>query len=168
MSAAGGMLGATEIVLQGSYGSMESRPTTLGSGNAAFALPVLLEQINTEVDINAINGAADEFLTSGPATPLDDLVEPAADQNVQINTAPKTTVGKQHGRKTKDVTPWQMAPRVLVVEDDNVSRLLLAKTLQLIGCKADVVSDGPAAVEMMGLNYYDLRLMDINLPSLSG
>ena len=95
------MLGATEIVLQGSYGSMESRPTTLGSGNAAFALPVLLEQINTEVDINAINGAADEFLTSGPATPLDDLVEPAADQNVQINTAPKTTVGKQHGRKTR-------------------------------------------------------------------
>ncbi len=163
-----GMLGGTEMVLQGSYGSVESASgsVTVGSGNASFNLAILPDQIITEDD--AVARAGNAFDPSGPASPCDDLVVPAADQHGQIITVPRKPAPKQNLRKINTATPWQMAPRVLVVEDDNVSRLLSAKILQLIGCKADMVSDGPAAVEMMGQNQYDLCLMDINLPSLSG
>lgn len=155
-----GMLGTVEMVLQGSYGSGESRSeTVVDNGNQTFTLPVLPDQINTEEDLNTVNGIGIEFIPSDPASP--------SDQQDQFISSPRKQNAKQNGRK-KDANPWQMAPRVLVVEDDNVSRLLSAKILQLIGCKADMVSDGPAAVEMMGQNQYDLCLMDINLPSLSG
>jgi len=54
---------------------------------------------------------------------------------------------------------WSVAPRVLLVDDDQVSRRLFSKFLQVSGCTIDVAVDGIGAVNKMNLEKYDLVLM---------
>ena len=49
--------------------------------------------------------------------------------------------------------------RVLLVDDDAVSRKLSSKFLQVFGCAIDVAVDGVGAVNKMNLEKYDLVLM---------
>ena len=54
---------------------------------------------------------------------------------------------------------WAVPPRVLLVDDDQVSRKLFSKFLQVSGCTIDVAVDGIGAVNKMNLEKYDLVLM---------
>jgi CheY-like chemotaxis protein len=62
-------------------------------------------------------------------------------------------------RRKTYVPGWAVPPRVLLVEDDAVSRKLSSKFLQVLGVTADVAVDGDAAVKQMCLERYDLVLM---------
>jgi osomolarity two-component system response regulator SKN7 len=57
------------------------------------------------------------------------------------------------------VPGWAVPPRVLLVDDDAVSRKLSSKFLQIFGCTIDVAVDGVGAVNKMDLEKYDLVLM---------
>ncbi|KAG8910611.1 kinase-regulated stress-responsive transcription factor skn7, partial [Tulasnella sp. 417] len=63
---------------------------------------------------------------------------------------------------------WAVPPRVLLVEDDQVSRHKFSKFLQVSGCTIDVAVDGVGAVNKMSVEKYDLVLMDTVLPTLDG
>ncbi|KAG8800578.1 kinase-regulated stress-responsive transcription factor skn7, partial [Serendipita sp. 398] len=71
-------------------------------------------------------------------------------------------------RRKTYVPGWAVPPRVLLVEDDAVSRKLSSKFLQVLGVTADIAVDGDAAVKQMCLERYDLVLMDIVMPRLDG
>lgn len=58
--------------------------------------------------------------------------------------------------------------RLLIVEDDEISQRLMQEIARLARCAADVVGDGRDAVAAVRQRPYDLVLMDINLPGLSG
>ena len=62
-------------------------------------------------------------------------------------------------RRSAYVPGWAVPPRVLLVEDDLVSRTLSSKFLQASGCAIDVAVDGVGAVNKMNLEKYDLVLM---------
>jgi len=62
-------------------------------------------------------------------------------------------------RRSTYVPGWSVPPRVLLVEDDAVSRKLSSKFLQIFGCTIDVAVDGVGAVNKMNLEKYDLVLM---------
>jgi osomolarity two-component system, response regulator SKN7 len=67
-------------------------------------------------------------------------------------------------RRSTFVPGWSVPPRVLLVEDDAVSRKLSSKFLQVFGCTTDVAVDGEGAVNMMNLAKYDLVLMVSSSP----
>ncbi|KAG6911421.1 hypothetical protein DXG01_016518 [Tephrocybe rancida] len=71
-------------------------------------------------------------------------------------------------RRSTFVPGWAVPPRVLIVDDDVVSRKLGSKFLQVFGCTIDVAVDGVSAVNKMNLEKYDLVLMDIVMPKLDG
>ncbi|KAF8889908.1 hypothetical protein BD779DRAFT_1519566, partial [Infundibulicybe gibba] len=71
-------------------------------------------------------------------------------------------------RRSTFVPGWAVPPRVLLVDDDAVSRKLSSKFLQVFGCMTDVAVDGLGAVTKMNLEKYDLVLMDIVMPKLDG
>ena len=54
---------------------------------------------------------------------------------------------------------WAVPPRVLLVDDDAVSRRLSSKFLQVFGCSIDIAVDGDIAVNKMNIASYDLVLM---------
>lgn len=62
-------------------------------------------------------------------------------------------------RRSAYVPGWAVPPRVLLVDDDAVSRRLSSKFLQVFGCTIDVAVDGVGAVNKMNLEKYDLVLM---------
>ncbi len=58
--------------------------------------------------------------------------------------------------------------KVLVVEDDDSSQYLVQITLEEMGLSVTIVSDGKAAVDKLRTEAFDLVLMDIRLPGVSG
>ncbi|KAI6097986.1 HSF-type DNA-binding-domain-containing protein [Pisolithus thermaeus] len=85
-------------------------------------------------------------------------------------TAPSSSCGGQklRVRRSTFVPGWAVPPRVLLVDDDAVSRRLSSKFLQVFGCAIDVAVDGVGAVNKMNLEKYDLVLMDIVMPKMDG
>ncbi|MCG5495872.1 ATP-binding protein [Ectothiorhodospira variabilis] len=62
-------------------------------------------------------------------------------------------------------------PKVLVVEDDEDVRELLAETLERLGCQVELLSNGAEAVaygKERGLGHVDLVLMDCQMPVMDG
>ncbi len=75
--------------------------------------------------------------------------------------SPSNSVASQklRVRRSTYVPGWSVPPRVLLVDDDAVSRKLSSKFLQVFGCTIDVAMDGASAVNKMNLEKYDLVLM---------
>ncbi|KAF5364924.1 hypothetical protein D9758_008187 [Tetrapyrgos nigripes] len=99
--------------------------------------------------------------SSGPGSPM--VVQSSAP-----GTSSESGSQKLRVRRSTFVPGWAVSPRVLLVEDDAVSRKLSSKFLQVFGCKIDVAVDGVGAVNKMNLEKYDLVLMDIVMPKLDG
>jgi two-component system copper resistance phosphate regulon response regulator CusR len=58
--------------------------------------------------------------------------------------------------------------RLLLVEDESVAARLLAKGLRDHAYAVDVVPDGESALACVGVNDYDLIVLDLGLPDLDG
>ena len=87
-----------------------------------------------------------------------------------LRSSPNSGNGSQklRVRRATYVPGWAVPPRVLLVDDDAVSRKLSSKFLKVFGCAIDVAVDGVGAVNKMNLEKYDLVLMDIVMPKLDG
>jgi signal transduction histidine kinase/CheY-like chemotaxis protein len=58
--------------------------------------------------------------------------------------------------------------RLLVVDDNEVNRIVARAQLDAVGIAVDEAADGAQAVEMAGRGHYDLILMDVHMPVLDG
>ncbi len=58
--------------------------------------------------------------------------------------------------------------RVLVVEDNNINQRVALLSLERLGLRASLASDGAEAVRAVEEVAYDLIFMDINMPTLDG
>ncbi|SRR5579883_740733 len=59
-------------------------------------------------------------------------------------------------------------PRILLAEDDPVSRAFLAEALRQFGCEPHAVEDGEAALRAATARRFDLLILDRSLPGLRG
>ena len=60
------------------------------------------------------------------------------------------------------------AHKILLAEDNGVNRMVLDKILSRAGHKTTLVSDGEAALKAMLSEDFDLILLDVNMPEISG
>ena len=67
--------------------------------------------------------------------------------------------GDTASQKPEPTPPWSTTPRVLIVDDDQVSRELCTKYVQCHGCSVDLASDGASAVNKMNVEKFDLVFM---------
>lgn len=58
--------------------------------------------------------------------------------------------------------------RVLLVEDNRNNQLLGRKVLTDFGCTVDIANNGVEGLEKLINNYYDIVLMDIQMPEMDG
>lgn len=58
--------------------------------------------------------------------------------------------------------------KILLVEDDTILSKSVAKGLRKREYTVDCAHDGEEALELYGLNEYDLMILDLNLPKISG
>jgi hypothetical protein len=77
--------------------------------------------------------------------------------------------GADEQRRVNGPAPlWSTEPLVLVAEDNPVNQLVVARALEHIGCRCDVVADGYQALEAIQREHYDAVLMDCQMPNLDG
>lgn len=78
----------------------------------------------------------------------------------------------ENAPRVSDVAAQQATPegpaRVLVVEDDAVNRLATVVMLGKMGYMVEAVEDGALALDALAARSFDVVLMDIQMPRLSG
>lgn len=57
---------------------------------------------------------------------------------------------------------------LLIVDDNKVNRLLLSRSVELLGHQASVAENGRVAMEMLSNQSFDLLLLDIEMPEMDG
>jgi adenylate cyclase len=58
--------------------------------------------------------------------------------------------------------------RLLIVDDNKVNRLLLSRSVELLGCRVALAENGRVALEKLRNEPFDLLLLDIEMPELDG
>lgn len=80
-------------------------------------------------------------------------------------------------KNTADVKPKQTSNmedldlsevKILIVEDNKINQMITKKILNKMGLYCDVVDNGEAAVEQVKNETYNVVLMDIHMPGISG
>jgi CheY-like chemotaxis protein len=67
-----------------------------------------------------------------------------------------------------DIGMPKRSARVLVVEDNPVNQTVIREFLTVLGQRPRIVADGPAALEALSRDTYDLVFMDCSLPGMDG
>ncbi|UTW63046.1 response regulator [bacterium SCSIO 12741] len=70
--------------------------------------------------------------------------------------------------ETKELDGKLKTGRVLLVEDNRINRLIISKYLQGINCEVEFAENGLIALQKIEPDYYDLILMDLQMPELDG
>ena len=60
------------------------------------------------------------------------------------------------------------AARLLIVDDNKVNRLLLSRSVEMLGYDASVAENGRIAMEQLRAAPFDLLLLDIEMPEMDG
>src|SRR5258706_7194136 len=60
------------------------------------------------------------------------------------------------------------AARLLIVDDNKVNRLLLSRSVQTQGHRAELAENGRVALEMLRRETLDLLLLDMEMPEMDG
>ena len=124
---------------------------------------VVVEENNLSVQVAALRkllGASVITTVAGrgyqftpPSAPRPDgMAAPAAP------TAPPAMAPPRHGTRG----------HLLVAEDNRVNRLLLVRSLELLGHQVTAVLDGRQALEALRKRRFDLLLLDLAMPHMSG
>ena len=58
--------------------------------------------------------------------------------------------------------------KILVVEDNKINQIVTKKILETNNFKSTILDDGYAAINLLENEYFDIILMDINMPIING
>ncbi|MGF7049627.1 CheY-like chemotaxis protein [Paenibacillus sp. DS2015] len=58
--------------------------------------------------------------------------------------------------------------RILIVDDEEILRMLISDTLEDLDVEIDIAEDGRIALEKLNQAHYDLMLLDYMMPELTG
>lgn len=58
--------------------------------------------------------------------------------------------------------------KVLIIEDERDTALPVKRGLELEGIEADIATNGPSGLKMFQAEQYDLVLLDLKMPQMSG
>lgn len=103
---------------------------------------------------------------------------------IKAGKIPAVRVGRQWRFRKRDIDAWLESSRpatrggpgeepasharILIVDDEQAVRDLLAKTLLTADYEVDTVPDGPTALDRLRAGEYDLLITDLKMPGMDG
>lgn len=128
-----------------------------GSGLGLFTVKQYLNALDGKVKVVSKEGKGSTFIVTIP-------LKPSQKMPFATNRPEKTT----HGKETDRFGVQNALACVLVVEDNPLAARMARQLLQKCLCASEVASTAQEALRMMAEKSYDLILMDIGLPDMSG
>jgi len=133
------------------YRVTNSGHTSEGTGLGLAISRRLVKQMGGEITVNS-------RVAEGSCFKIDIIIECGTSACATAPTAtPEFIIGYTGGRR-----------RILIVDDDIVSRDLLAKLLSSLGFVCRVAADGAEAISIMSQVAFDLVVTDLEMPVLCG
>jgi len=106
---------------------------------------------------------------AGARRPLDQLF--GTEEGKTASKRVRSSVGRQLFEFVLEKPAASHAPilgRLLIVDNDQLSRDILSRNLKREGYAVEMETDGPAALARLGSGKFDLVLWEVTLPTLSG
>lgn len=139
--------------------SQAEASTTRQYGGTGLGMSIankLVELMGGKLEVNSQLGKGTRFAFALPLAPT---AQPTRDPAAPHTTSPITP----------PITPPLQTPlRVLVAEDHEINQLVVLRSLQALGCEAELAADGEQAVALFSVSQFDLVLMDYQMPVLDG
>ena len=135
-----------------SQGSLQINRKFGGSGLGLSIVKNLLELMNSKIHLESELGQGSKFWFDIPFTIAEDSKE------------------KLKEAKTNQIVDYKALEnvKVLIVEDNKINQMITKKILEKNKMICDVADNGEDAIEMVKKNTYNLILMDIHMPGISG
>lgn len=130
-----------------SQGSVEINRTYGGTGLGLSIVKKILELMGSTIHLSSESGKGSTFTF--------ELLFDKGQKQV-LKSAPITTVNSENKKV------------ILLVEDNKINQMITQKMLENKGISCVIVDSGEEAIENVKTNQYDLILMDVHLPSMSG
>ena len=106
------------------------------------------------------------------ARPFAPSAAPSAPTSIQISATPPVAPAKPKpavaAAEPGDAPAAAGKKKVLVVDDDEVSRELVTELLKAAGYEVTIARDGSEALGMAAAKVFDLVLMDLHMPDVDG
>lgn len=151
-----------------------------GLGLGLSIVKGFVEDLHGEVYINSDEGTGAEFAVYLPMKKVLVENEPSLDtQNIETVKSYSAKGGAPNNLLSENNDFTQVSPhdlallrslaaKVLVVDDDRLVQTATQLILQNFGCEVKVAQDGEEALRHITTDRFDLVLMDIGLPDISG
>ena len=120
-------------------------------------------------DLKKIGIAARDLLAKVDSLPLDGYNGNGAPAKKASGSAPRVQSGEYVAPAgSREEEEPEKPARVLVVDDVELNRSMLFRRLGKRGYEVEVAEGGAEALEMIGENFFDIVLLDIMMPEVSG
>jgi len=134
--------------------SQASNNTTRIFGGSGLGLAItkrLIEQQNGKLQVESVLGKGSVFF-------FQLWFEKQENQDAEVHSLDELKIG----------TSFLIGKKILMAEDIEINRKLIKRIFEKWSCDIDLAVDGLKALEMAKENYYDLILMDLQMPIMSG
>lgn len=136
-----------------SQGSIQINRKYGGTGLGLSIVKGLIDILKGKVYVNSKLGRGTTFYFEIPLQ-YTDVIEENKNKNKYFKGNPENI----------DLTKV----RILIVEDNKINQMITKKILTKMNLNCDIVDNGEDAVEIVKENHYNIILMDIHMPGISG
>ncbi|MCB0444427.1 MAG: response regulator, partial [Gelidibacter sp.] len=134
-----------------SQGSIQINRKYGGTGLGLSIVKGLIEILKGKIYLKSELGKGSNFIFEIPLTYSSETIEKEKPKQLnEINQLDLTNI------------------KILVVEDNKINQMITKKILNKMSLYCDVVDNGEEAVERVKEDQYDVVLMDIHMPGISG
>ena len=146
---------------------IERNTTTEGTGLGLAITKALVEMMNGKINVESRFGEGSMFMVNLPQK-ISKIVKPATEEEL-LDTA-KKLYGSSNMEKvdTSDKNKYYGHKKVLIVDDNKLNIKVAKKALQDFNFELDEANDGLECINKVKEKTYDLILMDIMMPNMSG